>query len=469
MFLRFTSPCFVFRCLPFFTAALWLAVCALLFPAAAARAQNSGSGATGGILVNAKGELLRNASLDLGQLSRTQIAAAKASYAVPRDAAVPSPMRCISLNRLEKAAVQAGGTLTEEMRYLAGIQRIKYVFYFPDSKDVVIAGNAEGWFPGYEGAMIGRSTLQPVCELQDLAAALRVFAPNRDDAGTVGCSIDPTEEGNVRLNRFLKEFGSVGGPKRYDAFIRGIRENLGAQKIRIDGISPKTHAAQMMVAADYRMKLLGLGFDSVQPVRLDTFIGNTVPGASNRLFRWYFVPDYESVILTEDRTGLELIGEGVKLIAENEQVDSAGKRAGVTGALDPGSAAFTRSFTKQYPLIAKRALVFAQLRNWIDMLIGAAHIKTENFYGKAGWSMEFFGDEKKFPLETFNEPKEVEPLVGRVVKRGVLMAPVGGGIVIDAETALDKDHAKTDTERLSKVRKNIRIDLPENAWWWDVK
>ena len=430
-----------------------------------------GGGGTGGVSVHPSGVMSRFADLDAGTLTRQQLNAARTSYGLSGDVTASSPMRCVSLNRLEKTVMETDGKVTKEMTFLAGIQRIRYVFHYPESKDIVIAGPAEGWSPGYEDMMIGIKTGLPVCELQDLIPALRVYASGKDVTETVGCSIDPTQEGNVRLQQFVNQFGAGSNtPAGQQAFVNGVRQSIGLQTIRVDGVPATTHAALMMVAADYRMKRIALGADE-KPVRqLSTFIEKTVPNAPDAAFRWFFVPDYESVILTEDRTGLQLIGDGVKLIGENEIVDSMGQRSAVQGKLDPGSAAFTQSFTRQYPQIAKQALVFAQLRNWIDMLICAAHIQREDFYGKSGWSMEFFGSEEKYPLEVYTAPKEVEPLVGTARRGNVLLTPVGGGVVIDAERALDDEHVKADADgKVTNLRAKIGLNLPENVWWWDVK
>ena len=421
--------------------------------------------AQGGIKINANGVVSRDAVMDVGTLSRRQEDAAKAGYKLDSDISTKSPMRCVSLNRLEKIIVDANGTMTEEMKYLAGIQRITHVFYFADSKDIVIAGPAEGWFPGYEGAMIGVNTNQPVCELQHLITALRAYAPNKDGAGIVGCSIDPTEEGNVRLQQFQTQSGRLTRQQ----FVNGVRDSLGMQKITVDGIPATTHAAQMMVAADYRMKRIGLGLDTMRVPGLRMFITHTEPNDSNALFRWYFVPDYESVILTEDRTGLQLVGDGVKLVGANELVSETGERTVRTGILDRGTREFTQTFTQQYPQIAKQALVFAQLRNWVDMLICAAHIQQEDFYGKSGWSMTFFGNEASYPLETFVAPKEVEPVVGMRVIGNRTLTPVGG-IEIDAEQALDEEHAKLDKDgKIAEKQKQVAVNLPDGVWWWDVQ
>jgi hypothetical protein len=425
------------------------------------------TGGRGGILVNPNGVLSRFTAWDSGRLSEQQLRIIRSSYTLPQDISAKSLMRCICLNRLEKAIIDAGGEITAEMWFLAGIQRITHVFYFPESKDIVIAGHAEGWFPGYEGAMIGVSTRQPVIELQDLVLALRTYAPGRGEwDGNVGCSIDPTEEGNVRLQQFVAQSRGLNS----QAFANGVRQSIGMQMITVDGVPAMTNAARMMVAADYRMKLIGLGLDAKPYSRLETFIANTVPNASNALFRWYFVPDYKSVVLTEDRIGMELVGSGVKLVGENEIVSSDGSRTSVVGELDRGSRAFTQSFTRHYPQIAEKALVFAQLRNWIDMLICAAHIQREDFYGKSGWSMEFFGSEEKFPLEVYVAPMAVEPLVGQARRGNLLLTPVGGGVVIDAELALDEEHVKPDTDgKVATQRAKVGLNLSEGVWWWDVR
>ena len=42
-------------------------------------------------------------------------------------------------------ASQANQPLPDEVKYLAGLQRVQYVFVDPETKDVILAGPAEGW------------------------------------------------------------------------------------------------------------------------------------------------------------------------------------------------------------------------------------------------------------------------------------------------------------------------------------
>ncbi len=458
-----------------------LGIFALLFPwtlfkgeykAVYAQSTTTQSGLTSysGVMINGKSVLLRNATQDYGRLSNQQLVVARRSATLlPQNVRMKSNLRCVSLNRLEKTIADNRGIVTEEMRFLAGIQRIKYVFYFPESKDIVVAGPAEGWYPGLEGVMVGESTHKPVCELQDLVVALRAYAPNAKEIPVVGCSIDPTEEGNARLQQFIKQFGRMDGDQnRRMMFINGLRQSLGMQQIRVDGISPNTHAAVVMVSADYRMKLMGIGVEQ-SPVPMNTFISMVNPSAvaKNALFRWFFVPDYNSVVLTEDKTGMELVGSGVKLVAEDELVSETGQRTR-TGKADKASSEFAKSFTAAYPKLAEKAMVYAQLRNFIDMLVCAAHLDKENVYEKAEWKMEFFGDESKFAVQTVKAPTMVEPVVNGFARNGQFVAPIGGGVSIEAEIALKDGNAKTEEKgEITNVKNGIKLDLKPGQWWWD--
>ena len=66
-----------------------------------------------------------------------------AKQALPQQLAQPSKMRMVSLNRLEAQIakrLQAKEQLTPEMFALAGLTRVEYVFFYPESGDIVLAG-----------------------------------------------------------------------------------------------------------------------------------------------------------------------------------------------------------------------------------------------------------------------------------------------------------------------------------------
>jgi hypothetical protein len=244
--------------------------------------------------------------------------------------------------------------------------------------------------------------------------------------------------------------------------------SLGMQEITVNGVPPSTHFAQVLVEADYRMKLIGIGLER-PPIRMVRFIDRASPTAVSRnaLFRWFFVPDYNCVRQSEDGLAMELVGDGVKLVGEDELVSSQGGRRAVNRA-SGASQAFVTSFTQKYPQLAERSPVYAELRNLIDLVVAAAYIQEKDYYGAAGWTMELFGDEGAFPVETYQAPKQVESTVAAVWKGRRLMTPIGGGVQIEANAALLPENLLSDEKgSVAKLRNETKIQLAEGQWWWD--
>lgn len=436
-----------------------------------------GTGATSGVAVDADGVLRRVMANDpTGELARQR--AQEALLKLDREVATKSKLRKVSLTRLErvmKKRLADGQGIDDTMKNLAGLTRVQYVFCYPESGDVVLAGPAEAWGQAPSGRMQGIDSGRPVIELQDLVVALRAFPPGKDNKKPfIYCSIDPTEEGLSRMHEFLHELGGrIGDPRKnpgQDQFIvNGLRERLGMQVITVGGISPKTHFAQVMVEADYRMKLIGIGLE-VPPVHLTSYVDRANPSqvASNALQRWYFVPNYQCVKVSEDALAMEMVGEGVKLVGENEVVGKDGKRSG-TSRVNRASDSFVKAFTKVYPKLAEQAPVYAQLRNCIDLAVAAAFIQNQDYYDLAKWTPETFSDEKAFAVETLNPPQQVESAVNSIWKGATLVTPIGGGVQMRPTEAVDPTNLLQDEKSTVKQARSA-IDLSKlgaDQWWWD--
>lgn len=429
-------------------------------------------GQRNGVIVDADGVLrMRHFEDPGGRLHKQRVEAAQA--ALDRDLAKPSKLRKVSLNRLEaalKEQVDNNRPATEEMKYLAGLTRIQYVFYYPDTEDIVIAGPAEGWVPDVSGRVVGIHSGDPTLELQDMITALRIYDPSKRGAPEVSVSIDPTKEGLAKMQAFLRKVGPRATPNMTNYIVNGLRESMGNQNVVVRGIPANTHFAQVLVEADYRMKLIGIGLERA-PDRVTTYVEKASPGAVSRnaLQRWYFVPDYECVRSTADGNAIELVGEGVKLIGEDQLVSADGNRE-VSGRVDRASLAFTTSFTQNYGSIAKEATVYAQMRNLIDMAVAAAYIREHRLHDKAGWKMEIFRDEQKYPVQTYNVPQEVETAINSIWKGRTLMTPIGGGVSIRAHKALEVDNLLTDEDgAVEKLHSDVYAERPADNqhWWWD--
>jgi len=428
-----------------------------------------GTSAFSGVAVDADGVLKRLQAADAtGELMRTRVAQARATLG---DAAQPSQLRKVSLTRLiakANKAVTEGYGPDDEMLHLAGLTRIRYVFYYPETKDIVLAGPAEGWVDTPDGRIVGWNSGQPVLQLEDLAVALRTFAPGGKTNSLVYCSIDPTQDGLARMQQFLGEIGRQIGPGDEQFIVEGLRDSLGLQVITIGGVPASTHFAQVMVEADYRMKLIGIGLEK-PPVNIASFVALANPAAvaRNALQRWYFVPDYQRIKVADDGLAAEFVGTGVKLVGEDEVVSEHGGRQAVARQ-SGASQKFTRSFTEKYNQLAERAPVYAQLRNCIDMLVAAAFMQQHDLYGQAGIDLGALGDESAYSVEKYNAPKQVATAVNSMWKGRRLMTPVGGGVEIRAGKAVDSANTIADDGAVAKAKGAIDISaLPADRWWWD--
>jgi hypothetical protein len=250
---------------------------------------------------------------------------------------------------------------------------------------------------------------------------------------------------------------------------QGLRDSLGKQIVTIEGVSPRTHFAQVLVEADYRMKLIGIGLEQ-PPVRIKSFVQRANPSdvARNALQRWYFVPDYEAVRVSDDHLGMELVGNGVQLISEDERVGGDGTRQQATRK-NRASQAFAHSFTQHYAELAEQVPVFGELRNLIDMAIAACFLQQYDAYGRVDLQPSVFLDEQSLPVENYQAPRYVESAVNVIWKGRTLMTPIGGGVDIEAARAVSADHLlRDDKGAVRAARENLpSTALPAEGWWWD--
>jgi hypothetical protein len=395
-----------------------------------------------------------------------------ARQAVGAEVMKPSKLRKVSLNRLEQAvaaAIEAGDEPGTDMLALAGLTRIEYVFFYPETRDIVIAGPAEGFFEDPAGRMLGMQSGKPIVMLEDMVTAMRAYAPGQKPTSVISVSIDPTAEGLQRMNQFLAAVRGNLRPSDAQELAVSLKNNLGLQTVSIRGIPHSTNFARVLVEADYRMKLIGIGLEQL-PVPMASYVERANPSqvAGNAMERWYFVPNYDGVAVSEDGLAMKLNDRGVKLVGENERVGADGKRA-ASGKTNRASASFCMDFTKKYAAIADRVPVYAEMRNMIDSAIAAAYIQQQDFYGQADWSMAFFGDESKFAVETHTAPQQVETAVNAIWKGNTLMTPLGGGVNVQPRQALTSERLvkETDGQTASLKETVAPTKLADGQWWWD--
>lgn len=426
-----------------------------------------GGNSPAGVLIDPQGVLRVKLVNDVdGQVAMQRRAAAVS--AMPADLKKPSKLRKVALSRLEAELarqVAAGHGLSEDLTHLAGLQKIQYVLIYPEAGEIVLAGPAEGWAADAWGRSVGLTSGRPTVLLEDLAAALRAFPPGHPSETAIGCSIDPTQEGLANLQNFLNRLGRVNPAASVDQIIGGMRQSLGLQQVSVDGVPASTHFAQVMVEADYRMKLIGIGLEPA-PVAMRTWVELSSGNSGNALQRWYFVPDYECIRESDDALAIELVGEGVKLANANEVVQRDGSRVSADRP-DRASELYTLAFTRKYPEIADASPVYAQLRTLVDLSVVAAYLQEHDAYGRTLWGAEVLLDEGSYAIENYAVPTHVEPAVNAIWRGRRLSTPIGGGVVMQPRLALDSPNILLDEKGAVAEVHTTTGNLPEGRWWWD--
>jgi hypothetical protein len=446
---------------------------------------NGGAGSlqefVSGVLVDANGVLqLSERGAASGRLDslRRQVRPSADTARHSSDAARhmgPSPMRSISLNRLERQIQlreAAGLPPTEAMRLLAGLERVRYVFVYPESGDLVLAGPADSWIVDPSGRARATRSGRPLVRLDDLVVTLR-----RDSSGPngrFGCAITPTSDSLAKTHAFLRK--SARQPLRPGggtAWLERLRTSLGRQEISIFGVDPATHLAQVLVAADYRMKRVGMGLDAGVagvPSYLDLI--DVPPGQSPpplTMLRWWFVLDDDAVVTTtDDRRAFQLVGQGVKVLSENELLTAQGQRVH-TGRAEALNRQFASSFTANFAALAVKYPIYAELQNVFDLALVAALISAEDLPSQVGWHMTWFGDQEGYQVATAPPPAVVETVINhRVIRRRIILAGASGGVSVETSPFVTHSSIRiADEAQLAGQRARAARDLPRANWWWD--
>jgi hypothetical protein len=419
------------------------------------RAQFFRGGAVGGVKVDVDGVLSNPQVSELKELRQAWQAGLQD---VPEDLQQPADLRFVSLKRLEAEAAraqQAGEPIPDAVRFMAGLTRVKYVLVYPEQNDVVIAGPAEGWRVDALGNVVGAASGQPVLLLDDLMAALRVA--EQANVSGISCSIDPTPEG---LQRLAQISGSLSANQGARNAANRMAEAVGLQKITVTGVPDTSHFARTLVAADFRMKRLGMGFERAAvdgvPSYLDMLSGRSKQ--SNMMPRWWLAPNYEPIRRDADGLAWELRGTGVKCLTEEGMVEADGSIQHL-GKSSSVAQKWADNFTGKFEELAREDSTFGQLRNVMDLSVVAALLAKENLTQFAGLEMpQLTGG---VALEQYPAPRSVASQASLVKKGRNWIVSVSGGVQIFPWQVADRTEVASD---LASVRPER--EAADAGWYW---
>jgi hypothetical protein len=363
---------------------------------------------------------------------------------------------------LQQAAATPTADLPDEVRYLAGLQRVQYVLLDPSRKDIVLAGPGEGWKIDDRGNVVGTTSGLPVLRLDDLLVALRTVGAARSVG--ISVSIDPTPEGRRQLDQYVAQLRRQRTPMTREV-VAGLAESVGLQEISLTGVPPDSHFANVLVAADYRLKQLAMNLDQAPIAGLPGFLDllrakKRLPGTATP--RWWLACHYAPLARSEDRLVWQLRGQGVKAMTENEVVKD-GQVQG-TGTEDPAAKEFATRFTDKFEALAKKDLIFSEVRNLMDLCVVAALIAKEDLSGLAGCDLSLLaGTPSPVKLESWAVPKHVATQCSFVKVRGSYVITASGGVAIESWQVAQRSEVLAD---LRQTHASATAPLG-TTWWWN--
>ena len=418
-------------------------------------------GFPGGIIIDADGLVkapkAQRINLRLEQQRLKSIAAAR----LPGEMSVASPLRLVSLTRLEErlqACLDAGESIPDELTHLAGLTQIEYLFAVPESGELIIAGPAEGFAAMADGRVVGTETGRPVLVLDDLLAVIRLDSLQN----TLGCSFDPDPERLAAANRWNKANSSPTSRAVATRRFHQMAEVLGNWNVTVFGLPENSHAAVTTVEADFQLKMLALGLKKPSIRGFKSHLALARP-AENMMRRWWFAPRYEAIERSEEATAFRLSGPRLQLMSQEELVDANGNRS--NAAFEEVSAEkYTQQFNRHLEKLCQQVPAFAATQNLFDLAVVTALIRQHDLAARVGWTPGLLLDAEKLPLRTFNVPTEVPSMANtRSAGRSLIMGLIGGGVtVVPARVAAQASPFKADTT-LPSTRRLGAAD----AWWWN--
>ena len=412
----------------------------------------------GGIAIDADG-IVRN----LDARASESLAAERRAALADADAVTAGALRKVSLAAVTatvRDAAATGKAVPPDVVFLGGLQQVTAVFVDPEHHDIVLVGPADTPVVSPSGTIVGAAGKRPLLQFEDLVVALRAIDGAR--AGGIRCSIDPTRDGLERLDAFLaKQRAVMGNP---EPLFRGMEQALGLQTVTVGGVPADSRFAQVLVAADYRMKRIGMGLEPSGVKQLPSYLA-LVPtgGQAASLPRFWLEADYDPIARDADELAWRLSGRRMKCLTESDLAGTHGVERGA-GRADKAAEKWCDAMTAHYDELALKHPVFAELVNCVDLAVVAALIKGRQLDARAGLDLAPLLDAKAIPLPQYDVPETV-PTVASGLKKGTAwVLSASGGVQFQPWQFAANAEAADD---LGKQRATALAARPNAGLWWD--
>jgi hypothetical protein len=193
------------------------------------------------------------------------------------------------------------------------------------------------------------------------------------------------------------------------------------------GVSTDSRYALVSVESDYLLKRLCLGVDPIPVKGLRSHLLERTGGSL--INRFWFVADYEPLLVSPDGHALEIRGQGLRVLASDSPTS--------VGTSNPAATAFAEEFTRVFPELEQHNAAFADLHNLANLAIATSLIAEDRLHEVAGWDLSWVLDPAACPVGKVETPREAEALVNHQ-RNGRTTMIVGGGVEIRMERVVPK-------------------------------
>jgi hypothetical protein len=277
------------------------------------------------------------------------------------------PTVAVSLRILQERliGIPRGGKIPEDIATFGGMTEICGYMIDEEKRDIILLGRAD--------------PSKPPLFFDDFVIALRnawnEYAERSQNTiiySFPGCSIDPSPKVLAKLTSIVSDVNNGDDPgsinRQITEWHKTCREN---QTVRVMGVPRETRFAGIMVQADYDMKGIADGSDSleipgfsglmdlrIESARRSLKQTGQIEVAPASLNRFWFFP---GEVVYEAIPEFALIEKcPVELLTEEEHVTKVGTTIG-TGHADPLAAEFARNLTRMYSQVSKERPIYADL------------------------------------------------------------------------------------------------------------
>jgi len=292
-----------------------------------------------------------------------------------------------------------------DIKHLAGITQIHGYVVDEANNDLILFGE--------------RDPNLPLLYLEDFVVALRnamhKYTTQQGDTSYYhypGCSIDPDPQVLSQLRDVSRRISELTHRNASQEEINREFQNWHQtcrmpQAVRVMGIPYDTRFAWVMVKADYDMKQLVDGSDTLEIEGFDSLTGMTMDLArediiANRrisvplasMNRFWFHPGPNRY--KEDVGVVEITWCPVILLTEEEHLTKTGKIKG-KGAPDPLAHQFAQDFSCHYNEIAGKRPIYSELKGLFRFVALAKIIKFKGAEKEAGLDLSYLLDQYEVP------------------------------------------------------------------------